>query len=318
MDANNFSPNVASNFYCENCDYVCSKTSDMNKHIMTRKHKVSKDANINANKTRQKSPKTIQENKCFDCNCGKTFKHLSSLSRHKKMCNQIVTFDSENKIISENSDFCLTKEMFLELMKTNHELQKQIIDLCKNNSIISNSNNITTNNSHNKTFNLQVFLNETCKNAMNIMDFVDSLQLQLSDLESVGKLGFVDGISNIIIKNLKALDVTMRPVHCSDTKRESMYVKDNDKWEKDDELNTKLRKAIKYIAHKNTKLIPQWKAKYPDYMDASSIQSDQYNDLIIEVLGGDTNLHSSVNENKIIKKIAKEVTIDKKLLFETT
>jgi hypothetical protein len=128
--------------------------------------------------------------------------------------------------------------MFLELMKSNNELQKQIVELSKYNNITNSNNIINNNNSHNKTFNLQVFLNENCKNAMNIMDFVDSLQLQLSDLENVGRLGFVDGLSNIIIKNLKALDVTMRPVHCSDSKRETMYVKDNDKWEKDDETNS--------------------------------------------------------------------------------
>ena len=165
-------------------------------------------------------------------------------------------------------------------------------------------------NSHNKTFNLQFFLNETCKNAMNIMDFVDSLQLQLSDLESIGQLGFVDGLSSIIIKHLKALDVTMRPVHCSDSKRESVYVKHDNKWEKDDETKSKLRKAVKYIAHKNTKLIPQWKAKYPDFMDSTSKHSDQYNNLVIEVLGGD-DLDSSVNENKIIRRIAREMVIDK-------
>jgi hypothetical protein len=257
-------------------------------------------------------PKVPEKN--YTCeNCNKTYKHHSSLWTHKKKCidstNQI---QHQNQNIITNTEFCLTKEMFLELMKSNNELQKQIVELSKYNNITNSNNIINNNNSHNKTFNLQVFLNENCKNAMNIMDFVDSLQLQLSDLENVGRLGFVDGLSNIIIKNLKALDVTMRPVHCSDSKRETMYVKDNDKWEKDDETNTKLRKAIKYIAHKNTKLIPQWKAKHPDYLDSFSNHSDQYNDLMLEALGGDPDLHSSVNENKIIKKIAKEVTIDKK------
>ena len=157
---------------------------------------------------------------------------------------------------------------------------------------------------------MNFFLNETCKNAMNITDFVDSLQLQLSDLECFGRLGFVNGLSNIIIKNLKALDETERPIHCTDKKREIVYVRDDNKWEKDETL-TKLRKAIKYVAHKNTKLIPQWKAKYPDFMDSFSKNSDQYNQLVIEVLGGDPHLHSSVNEDKIMKKIAREMVIDK-------
>jgi hypothetical protein len=145
---------------------------------------------------------------------------------------------------------------------------------------------------------------------MNIMDFVDSLKIQLSDLENVGKLGFVDGISNIIVKNLKALDVNKRPVHCSDKKREIMYIKDEDKWEKENEDKNKLRKAIKHIAHKNTKMLPQFKAKYPDCIRSESNKSDQYNKLIIESMGGYGD-NDKEKENKIMKKIAKEVIIDK-------
>jgi hypothetical protein len=126
----------------------------------------------------------------------------------------------------------------------------------------------------------------------------------------VGKLGFIDGISNIIVKNLKALDVNKRPVHCSDSKREIMYIKDEDKWEKDNDDKLKLRKAIKYIAHKNTKLLPEFKAKYPDCIYSDSRKSDQYNKLIIESMGGNGD-NDSEKENKIIRKIAKEVIIDK-------
>ena len=144
---------------------------------------------------------------------------------------------------------------------------------------------------------------------MNIMDFVDSLKLQLSDLESVGKLGFVNGISNIIVKKLNSLDETKRPIHCTDAKREVLYVKDEDKWEKENE-NKKIRKAIKHIAHKNSKLIPEFKAKHPDCAKSDSKYSDQYNKLIIEAMGGSGN-NDSENEDKIIKNIAKEVLIDK-------
>ena len=147
---------------------------------------------------------------------------------------------------------------------------------------------------------------------MNLMDFVDSLKLQLSDLESVGKLGFVEGISNIIIKNLKALDIHKRPVHCSDSKREVMYIKDEDKWEKENEEKNRLRKAIKYVAHKNTKILPEFKAKYPDCGKSESKQLEQYNKLVIEAMGGrgDNDIEK---ENKIIKNIAKEVVIDKNI-----
>jgi hypothetical protein len=196
-----------------------------------------------------------------------------------------------------------------ESQKQNQELQKHMLDICKNgttNTTITNSNN----NSNNKTFNLNVFLNETCKDAMNIMDFVDSVKLQMSDLESLGRLGFVEGMSNIILKNLKALDVHKRPVHCSDSKREVMYVKDQDKWEKEGEEKIKIRKAIKKIANKNYVLIPQFKELHPDCNKSSSPYSDQYNKIIIEAMGGSGN-EDFDNENKIIRKIAKEVTINK-------
>jgi hypothetical protein len=188
-----------------------------------------------------------------------------------------------------------------------------IIDVCKNinnsqNSQINNSFN--NNNSNNKTFNLQFFLNETCKDAMNIMDFVESIKLQLSDLENVGKLGFVEGISNIITNNLKALDVTQRPVHCTDNKREVLYVKDENKWEKEDEEKMKLRKAIKKVASKNICLIPKFKEAHPDCIKASSFYSDQYNKIILEACGGSGN-NDLEKENRIIRKIANNVVIDK-------
>ena len=169
---------------------------------------------------------------------------------------------------------------------------------------------ITNNNSNNKTFNLNVFLNEQCKDAMNIMEFVESVKIQFADLESVGKLGFVEGISSIIVKNLKAMDIHKRPVHCSDSKREVMYIKDEDKWEKENDDKNKLRKAIKHIAQKNSKMIPEFKSKYPDCVYSDSNKSDQYNKLVIEAMGGKGD-NDSEKENKIIKKLAKELLIDK-------
>ena len=179
-----------------------------------------------------------------------------------------------------------------------------IIKLTEN-GITNNSHNTTT-NSTNNSFNLQFFLNETCKNAMNITDFVDSIKLQLNDLISVGELGYVEGISNIIVKKLNALDVTERPVHCTDKKRETIYIKDEDKWEKD-ENDKKIRKLIKNIAYKNQKLFTEFKEKYPDYNDSNSKHSDQYSKIVIESLA-DNDLQK---EDKIIKNISKVITIDK-------
>jgi hypothetical protein len=156
-----------------------------------------------------------------------------------------------------------------------------------------------------------VFLNEDCKDAMNITDFVNSINLQLCDLEHVGKVGYVEGISNIIIKNLKALDVTKRPVHCTDPKRETIYIKDGDVWEKDEDDNKKLRKMIKSVAFRNCKNTRLFKEKYPDCMKSESRYSDIYNKIIIEVMGGTSATNDIENQNKIMRKIAKEMTIDK-------
>ena len=209
------------------------------------------------------------------------------------------------EIIKQNQEF---KELLFEQNNKNLELQKQMLEVIKNGT--NNNTNITT-NSHNKTFNLQVFLNETCKDAMNIMDFVDSIKIQLSDIESIGELGYVNGMSKLIIKHLNALDENMRPVHCSDPKRDSMYVKDQNLWTKEDPDNKKIKKAIKYISHKNICAIPEWRAKYPDCGLSDSLKSDQYNHIVIEAMGGPGD-NDAEKADKIVKKIAKVVTIDKK------
>jgi hypothetical protein len=277
-------------FLCEKCNYKCSKKSIWEKHIATPKH-------LNTYQYLPKYPAKI-----YECSCGKIYKHKQSLYNHKKICDCTETMHQD---ISLQDSGINDKELIISLLQQNSQLQNQIIELCKttNTTMITN-NNV---NSNNKTFNLNVFLNETCKDAMNIMDFVDSIKLQLSDLENFGKIGYVEGISNIIINNLKAMEVHKRPVHCSDSKREVMYIKDDNKWEKDNEEKTKLRKLIKRIAHKNTRLLPQYKEEHPD---CDTKFSEQYNKLIIEAMGG---LGDNIKEkeDKIIHRIAKEVTIDK-------
>jgi len=287
-------------FYCKICDYTCSKQSQWDRHIDTRKHKNVDKILTNVD--------ILGPKKVHTCHCGKNYSHRQSLSIHKKKCNI-----SENNEDSENSENIDKKDELINyLIKENQEFKNLILEIVKKDTTTNNNNNITTTNSHNKTFNLQFFLNETCKDAMNIMDFVDSLKLQLSDLENVGKIGFVEGISNIIVKNLNSLDETKRPIHCTDSKREVMYVKDEDKWEKDNEEKKKLRKVIKHVAHKNSKMLKDFKAKHPDCEKSDSKFSDQYNKLIIEAMGGkgDNDLEK---EDKIIKNIAKKVVIDKTL-----
>ena len=205
----------------------------------------------------------------------------------------------------------------MELIKNNNELQQIILEqhntlnnLVKNGMSNTITNSLNNNNNNNKTFNLQFFLNETCKDAMNIMDFVDSIKLQLSDLEKVGEVGYTQGISNIITTNLKALDVTQRPVHCTDKKRETMYIKDEDKWEKEDENKSKLRKVIKRVANKNIRLLPQFRENHPDYNNSSSKVSDKYDHIVIEAMGGSGN-NDMEKEDKIIHNISNCVVIDK-------
>ena len=299
--------NIPLTFLCESCDYSCSKKSIFMKHMSTAKH---------ANATFVLQNATSNKN---ICDCGKQFQHHSSYYRHKKKCEKTINVSSvDDKVITENTiitpELIINiiqqnqefKDLLMEQNKHNFELQKQMIEISKNSNITTNNNN----NSHNKTFNLQLYLNETCKNAMNIMDFVDSIKFQLSDLESVGELGYINGLSKIIIRNLNALDENMRPVHCSDMKREKIYIKDADKWEKEGPDNKILKNAIKYIAHKNVKMIPAFREKYPDCIYSDSRKSDQYNRLIIEAMGGDGNDEDG-KSNKIIKKIAKEILIDK-------
>jgi hypothetical protein len=247
----------------------------------------------------------------YSCDCGKTYKYRQGLSLHKKKCNQTCKLNQD-----ASNNFVIDKELVMSILKQNADIIKENSEL-KNMmmEVIKTGTHNTTNNtnSHNKTFNMQFFLNETCKNAMNIMDFVDSLKLQLNDLERMGEIGFVNGMSNIIIKNLQNLDVTERPVHCTDQKREVMYVKDEGKWDKEDEAKPKLRKAIKHIAHKNAKLIGDFKVKHPDYCKSAAKISTQYNTMVIEAMGG-IGSNDVSNENKIIKRISKEIMVDKEFV----
>jgi hypothetical protein len=292
------SKNEQIEFHCEICDYTCFRKYNYERHFSTSKHNKSTNSNNLATENEQ-NEQNEQKKTVYCCeNCDKEYKNRTGLWRHQKKCNTIQIKETE---ISD-------KELIIMLLKQNTQLIEQNAELVKNGT--HNTNNSHNTNSLNKTFNLQFFLNETCKDAMNIMDFVDSIKLQLSDLENVGKLGYVDGISNIITNNLKALDVTQRPVHCTDKKREVLYIKDENKWEKEDENKKKIRKAIKKVASKNSLLLPKFKEVHPDCVKSSSRFSDQYNKLIIESMGGPGD-NDMEKEDKIIKNISKNVTIDK-------
>jgi hypothetical protein len=280
-------------YFCECCNYSTSRKSQYQRHLETDKH------NILQNPTSKK----FQPEKLYTCDCGKTYKHSSTLYAHKKKCN--LEKEQEQQEKEEPTD----KELIMLLIKENSELKNLVIKVLENGTM-NNSNNTTNNtntthtNSHNKAFNLNFFLNETCKNAMNITDFVDSIKLQLTDLMEFGELGYVDGISKIIVKNLNNLDETVRPVHCTDKKRETIYVKDEGQWIKEDENKTRLKKAIMRVSNKNIRLLPQFREKYPEYNNSSSKISDKYDKLVIEVMQTDDD-----KKEKIIKNISKVTTI---------
>jgi len=292
-----------SNFVCKNCDFKCSKKRDFERHLLTRKHIKSTDVNILTQETHKK-PQHL-----FACEkCKKTYKERSGLWRHNKKCNYVSECDAkepENQIlcklieqnmelVTQNQEF---KQMMVEQNKQNAVLQKQLLDLAKETKITTINNN---------KFNMNFFLNEKCKDALNIMEFVSSLQLQLQDLEETGRLGYIQGISRIFINGLKELDVHKRPIHCSDVKRETLYIKDNDAWEKEDTDKKKIKGAIKYVSLKNAKQISQWTKEHKGYNDSANKNSDKYLKLIMEANGGEPE-----ELNKIIKNISTNVIIDK-------
>jgi len=335
-------PKSSKKFRCETCDYEASRKSQYDRHILTAKHKLATNATCWQH---EKDPKAGISKK-YKCICGKEYLHHCSMWKHRKKCMFELEMDkkdiTDKKMINEKGktnglpdspnlvvELLKQHSEFKDLIKEQHQcMQEQHKNIMEQNKILSENNKnmlelisnrqigntIMNTNSHNNIknkFNINFFLNEQCKDAMNIMDFVNSLQLQLSDLERVGEIGYVKGISNILVKNLKELDVCKRPIHCIDLKRETMYVKDENMWEKEGGKNEKLTKMIQHVAHKNVKQIPKWQKENPDHRDAESVESEKYLKIVGESMGGTTKENDIENYNKIITTIAKEVIIEK-------
>jgi len=299
---------VANKYKCENCDYITCKKINYDKHLMTYKHLVNTKLEKVAEKVANDNQNKKKDFICLICN--KTYTSRVGLWKHSKTCVHPDKMNHNNENLSD-------KDIIMMLIKENSEFKNMMME--QQNSFLgimkNGTNNIITNNTntncHNKTFNLQFFLNETCKNAMNIMDFVEEIVLNLNDLEETGRLGFAEGISKMILKRLKMLDVTQRPIHCSDLKRETLYIKDENKWQKEEETKPKLTKAVKEIAGKNINLIKDWQTKYPDYNDPESKRSDKYMNMVMNVMAGGTEQEMQDNYEKVIKNITKETTINK-------
>lgn len=293
---------VPTKFYCKICDYSSSRESQWKRHISTFKHMELMD----------KMDKNKVPNE-FVCRCGKRYIYQSGLCKHKTKCkHQKKHKKSESK--STPIHFSSHEELIHAVLKDNQDFKQLLIEqntklmeLSMKNTVIHNNTNNTTNNN----FNLQMFLNVQCKDALNITDFVDSLQLQIKDLEDTGRLGYVDGIANIILNGLTDLDISKRPIHCSDLKRETIYIKDKDIWEKENNDHNKLKLAIKTVAAKNIKQIPLWQKAHPEYNDFSSKQNDKYLKIVSNAMNGSTEEETQKNYNKIISKLAKETVIQK-------
>jgi len=302
---------ICPKFYCNNCDYGTSRKSSYTEHLLSAKHQKSMISNISNDKISKICNK-------FTCkNCNKVYKDNSGLWRHNKKCIKVI--DSSNTIIVPTETPADVVRLLLnqnmELIKQNQEFKDLIIE--QNNKMIEVAKeakiiNNTTNNTNN--FNLQFFLNEQCKDALNIMEFINQLQLNTTDLDMVGRLGYIEGISKLFIRGLKALDVFKRPLHCSDLKREVLYVKDKDSWEKDTDENNKIKTAIKYIAAKNFKQINEWRAKNPESDDYDSQRHLDYHQIVIHSMGGATKEEDEQQYNKIIRNVAKESVIDKSII----
>ena len=291
-------PKVPNTLQCKICNYTTYRNSQLERHFLSLKH-------LNATKKIQNTTKDEPNIKIYQClYCVKTYKHHSSLWKHNKNCNKnptckpVVVSPIEAVPIEVKTEIT-DKELILMLLQQNAELIKNV------------NSNITNTNSHNKTFNLQFFLNEECKNALNISEFVSSIQVELEDLETTGRLGYVEGVTRIINKNLNVLDKNKRPIHCSDIKREVLYIKNEDQWIKEDDTKPILKKAIREIANENIKQIGEWRKKYPDCTESDSRKNDTYLNIVSNAMSGCTSDEQIKNYDKIITNVAKGVSIEK-------
>ena len=304
-------PGNANKYYCKTCDFKCSKQSNYNTHILTPKHQNGIKMISHDSKKMQKDADDII------CICGNIYKYKSGLYRHKKICQKMptnigVALKSQNNIAMtineiEPSPTILTNEMVMNILSQNSELikllekQNQVQQVSVSSKVINNTRN----------FNLNVYLNEVCKEALNLSEFVEGLKVKLLDLEETAQRGYTEGVSRIFINGLNELSENKRPIHCSDLKREVLYIKNEDEWRKEDGSKKEITRAIKRVSNKNIRQINEWQKKYPEFRDPESKESDRYMEMICNTMGGSTDEEQHKNMEKIIRNISREVVIDK-------
>jgi hypothetical protein len=305
--ATKFSENSESEntkFVCKECDYICDKKQHYKQHCNTAKHK-KRIGNSSATEN--------NENSSLCCeNCSKQYVDRTGLWRHKKKCivTNTITTPIIDRLFAENQElrsFIMDQTKLYtanmnEIVEKNVEMLSKVVETCK-----PVNNNTTINNNNNQRFNINVFLNEQCKDAINFSDFVKNIQISYEDLENNAQLGFVNGISKIFMDNLKQLDVNERPIHCTDVKRETMYIKDDNTWTKqaDDE---KLQKAIQTVSYRSMGKLAEWKQENPDYKDCNSEFSQKCLDIQRQTLAGS---ERGVYYPKVIHALARETIVEK-------
>ena len=284
------------NFLCELCDYKCSYKSDYTRHLTTRKHKILTN--------------TDKKNECaFTCSCGKIYKHRQSYHSHKKKCTYIENDVCHDNLSLTNLDHC-SNDLCAILLEQQKEHKKEIDKLTHQISKISTvtNNNNTTNNNNNK-FNLNFFLNTQCKDAMSIQSFMENLQLGCKELEHMGDVGYLNGMIDIFNNTIGNMDVYKRPLHCTDLKREVLYFKQGNDWEKDSEDKKHLKKLIKNVESKNYDNLQEWQKDHPGSLQCDSRDSEHYMKIATEALGGADSNKDSIYLTKIMKHIVREVHV---------
>ena len=326
---NKKSPKVAIYHTCIACNYICSKKSDFTKHLMTAKHEILTNPN-------KKSPKVAT---AYSCICGKVYKHMSSLCCHRKTCNlYIISDDTACNIADCNDtttsvlDISYQPNTIIELLRQNQEFKQLMIDQNKqmqethaqlqqsyaHNTELQNQmvesfkegKTITNNNHTSNKFNLNFFLNDTCKDAISITDFLRNINVHIDELEYIGNHGYVNGMTKMIMDRLKDMDITKRPIHCTDIKRETMYIKEDAGWSRDTDELSKLRKILSRISMNNYRTVPDWRIAHPD---CEVMETHNYNFCykMMRAILGDVEDEQIKLDNKIIKTMAKELFVNK-------
>ena len=315
-------------YNCEPCGFTTDNKTDYERHLTRKKH-ITKCVSLSEHQSSVSNTYACQT-------CHKIFKCRTSIYKHKAICKAMETASGSEPTVPPVSSFpsfpttapvpttpsekhfceTLTKnftDMMMMLFQQNAELQSKMMEMCKNSGTSNSNNTINANTinanttTNNNSFNMNLFLNEQCKDAMNMKDFVNSIQLNLTDLENVGNLGYVKGMSNILIDNLQKMDVYKRPVHCSDVKRDTLYVKENNEWEQDGPDHPKMVNAVLAVEHKNVALVSEWAKANPRCMNSNTRENERYMKLSKAATDGE----KEGNIAKVIKRVAKNVAIDK-------